>query len=215
MAHKKGAGSSDNGRDSNANYLGVKLFGGQYAKAGNIIVRQRGTKFHPGDNVGIGKDHTLFALVEGHVAFKKRRLNRTFVNIVPFDQVEETIAPVKPKKAKAASPKTEEVKVVKEKATPKAKAKADDFRKIEGIGPKIAELLNSAGISTFVELANLDVAKIKSILDEAGSRYKSHDPTTWPAQAEIAASGDWDKLKKWQDQLDGGRIVEASSEEEE
>ena len=212
MAHKKGAGSSDNGRDSNANYLGVKLFGGQYAKAGNIIVRQRGTRFHPGENVGIGKDHTLFALKEGHVAFKKRRLNRTFVNIIPFDQVEETIAPTKPKKAKT-TPKTENVeKVVETKTT---EAKADDLKKIEGIGPKIAELLNSAGISTFVELANTDVDKIKGILEEAGARYKSHDPTTWPAQSEMAAAGNWDKLKEWQDQLDGGKVVEASSEEEE
>jgi large subunit ribosomal protein L27 len=83
MAHKKGVGSTDNGRDSNAKYLGVKLFGGQYAKAGNIIVRQRGTKFHPGNNVGIGKDHTLHALLPGVVEFKKKRLGRTFVNIVP------------------------------------------------------------------------------------------------------------------------------------
>lgn len=83
MAHKKGVGSTDNGRDSNPKYLGVKLFAGQYAKAGNIIVRQRGTKFHPGLNVGMGKDHTLHALVAGSVEFKKRRLGRTFVNIVP------------------------------------------------------------------------------------------------------------------------------------
>ncbi len=83
MAHKKGVGSTDNGRDSNPKFLGVKLFGGQYAKAGNIIVRQRGTKFHPGSNVGMGKDHTLHALVPGTVEFKKKRLGRTFVNIVP------------------------------------------------------------------------------------------------------------------------------------
>ena len=93
MAHKKGVGSTDNGRDSKSKRLGVKLFGGQYAKAGNIIVRQRGTKFHPGENVGIGKDHTLHALVDGTVEFRKRRLNRTFVNIVPIDgQVEERVA---------------------------------------------------------------------------------------------------------------------------
>ena len=72
MAHKKGVGSTDNGRDSNAKRLGVKLFGGQHAKAGNIIVRQRGTRFHPGLNVGIGRDHTLFALVEGTVNFVDR-----------------------------------------------------------------------------------------------------------------------------------------------
>jgi large subunit ribosomal protein L27 len=83
MAHKKGVGSTDNGRDSNPKYLGVKLFGGQYAKAGSIIVRQRGTKFHPGNNVGMGKDHTLHALVHGTVAFNKKRLNRTFVEIIP------------------------------------------------------------------------------------------------------------------------------------
>lgn len=82
MAHKKGVGSSDNGRDSNPKMLGVKLYGGQVAVAGNIIVRQRGTKFHPGNNVGIGRDHTLFALSDGTVQFKKGRLNRTYVHII-------------------------------------------------------------------------------------------------------------------------------------
>lgn len=82
MAHKKGVGSSDNGRDSNPKMLGVKLYGGQAAVAGNIIVRQRGTKFHPGNNVGIGRDHTLFALSDGTVQFKKGRLNRTYVHII-------------------------------------------------------------------------------------------------------------------------------------
>jgi large subunit ribosomal protein L27 len=81
MAHKKGVGSTDNGRDSNPNYLGVKLYGGQAAIAGNIIVRQRGTKFHPGKNVGIGKDHTLFALANGQVKYHKGRKKRTFVSI--------------------------------------------------------------------------------------------------------------------------------------
>lgn len=84
MAHKKGVGSTDNGRDSNPNFLGVKLFGGQYAKAGNIIVRQRGTKFHPGNNVGMGRDHTLHALVEGTIQFKKGRSNRTFIHVLPL-----------------------------------------------------------------------------------------------------------------------------------
>ena len=83
MAHKKGAGSSRNGRESESKRLGIKLFGGQSAKAGNIIVRQRGTKHHPGVNVGIGKDHTLFALVNGTVKFDKKRDNRSFVSIVP------------------------------------------------------------------------------------------------------------------------------------
>jgi len=82
MAHKKGAGSSKNGRDSNPKMLGVKRFGGQAVKAGEIIVRQRGTKFHPGENVGLGRDHTLFALVQGAVAFLDRR-GKKFVTIVP------------------------------------------------------------------------------------------------------------------------------------
>lgn len=93
MAHKKGVGSTDNGRDSNSKRLGVKLFGGQLARAGNIIVRQRGTKFHPGAHVGIGKDHTLYALADGTVDFVRKRKNRTFVNVIPFDYVEETAAP--------------------------------------------------------------------------------------------------------------------------
>ncbi len=82
MAHKKGAGSSKNGRESHSKRLGVKIFGGQSAISGNIIVRQRGTKHHPGSNVGIGKDHTLFALSDGLVEFKKGKNGRSFVSIV-------------------------------------------------------------------------------------------------------------------------------------
>jgi large subunit ribosomal protein L27 len=81
MAHKKGVGSTDNGRDSKAKRLGVKKFGGEQVIAGNIIVRQRGTKHHPGENVGIGKDHTLYALVDGEVVFKKKKNNKSFVSI--------------------------------------------------------------------------------------------------------------------------------------
>ncbi len=83
MAHKKGVGSSRNGRDSNPKYLGVKIYGGQAIEAGNIIVRQRGTRFHPGTGVGLGRDHTLFALVDGKVRFKTRGAkNRKFVDVV-------------------------------------------------------------------------------------------------------------------------------------
>jgi large subunit ribosomal protein L27 len=81
MAHKKGVGSSKNGRESHSKRLGVKIYGGQYAIAGNIIVRQRGTKHHPSTNVGIGKDHTLFALVDGNVVFKKGKNDRSFVSV--------------------------------------------------------------------------------------------------------------------------------------
>lgn len=85
MAHKKGQGSSHNGRESQSKRLGVKIFGGQFAKAGNIIVRQRGTVHNPGLNIGIGKDHTLFALIDGTVEFKKKKDNRSFVSIVPLE----------------------------------------------------------------------------------------------------------------------------------
>lgn len=83
MAHKKAGGSSRNGRDTAGRRLGVKKFGGQAVIAGNIIVRQRGTKFHPGDNVGIGKDHTLFALVDGEVSFAKKAGGRSYVSVMP------------------------------------------------------------------------------------------------------------------------------------
>ena len=88
MAHKKGVGSSKNGRESAAQRLGIKIFGGQKCVAGNIIVRQRGTKHNPGVNVGIGKDDTLYALVDGTVAFRKTRDNKSYVSVVPEAQAE-------------------------------------------------------------------------------------------------------------------------------
>ncbi len=86
MAHKKGAGSSRNGRESESKRLGVKLYGGQYAKAGNIIVRQRGTVHHPGINVGMGKDHTIFALIDGTVTFRKKKNNKSYISISPVEE---------------------------------------------------------------------------------------------------------------------------------
>ena len=86
MAHKKGVGSSKNGRESASKRLGGKIWGGQYAKAGNIIVRQRGTQHHPGENIGMGKDHTLFALVDGTVEFKKGRKDRSYVSVIPVEE---------------------------------------------------------------------------------------------------------------------------------
>jgi large subunit ribosomal protein L27 len=86
MAHKKGAGSSRNGRESESKRLGVKLYGGQAAKAGNIIVRQRGTVHYPGENVGMGKDHTLFALIDGKIEFRKKQGNKSFVSVLPFEE---------------------------------------------------------------------------------------------------------------------------------
>ncbi|MBO7607256.1 MAG: 50S ribosomal protein L27 [Paludibacteraceae bacterium] len=88
MAHKKGVGSSKNGRESASKRLGVKIFGGQFAKAGNILIRQRGTVHHPGENVGMGKDHTLFALVDGIVVFRKKKDNRSYVSVSPVETQE-------------------------------------------------------------------------------------------------------------------------------
>ncbi len=86
MAHKKGVGSSKNGRESESKRLGVKVFGGEICKAGNIIIRQRGTTHHPGENVGIGRDHTLFALIDGKVVFRKRKDDRSYVSIQPMGE---------------------------------------------------------------------------------------------------------------------------------
>jgi large subunit ribosomal protein L27 len=88
MAHKKGAGSSKNGRESESKRLGVKIYGGQAAVAGNILIRQRGTSHHPGLNVGIGRDHTLFALIDGTVEFQKKRNDKSYVSVLPFKSVE-------------------------------------------------------------------------------------------------------------------------------
>ncbi|MET3979937.1 large subunit ribosomal protein L27 [Mucilaginibacter sp. UYP25] len=136
MAHKKGAGSSRNGRESHSKRLGIKIFGGQPAIAGNIIVRQRGTKHNPGLNVGIGKDHTLFALIAGNVVFKKKADNRSYVSVVPFEvaPVAEDAAPApavkaEPKATKEAAPVAvadvaEEAPKAKKAAAPKVKKEA-------------------------------------------------------------------------------------------
>jgi len=86
MAHKKAGGSSRNGRDSGGQRLGVKLFGGEHAVPGNIIVRQRGTQWHPGENVGMGRDHTLFALIEGRIAYRTKSKSRVFVSVLPAQE---------------------------------------------------------------------------------------------------------------------------------
>jgi ribosomal protein L27 len=390
MAHKKGAGSTDNGRDSAPQYLGVKKFGGEVAKAGNIIVRQRGTKFHPGINVYMSKDHTLHASIPGIVCFKRSREDRRIVYIMPIEgdghaerdaliaqakaiasapraakvaktpkvvvprapkapvakiapvvvktvvetpKVEVKAAPVvvaappvvevkaepvvvaapvvevKAEPVVVAAPvvekivetprvestittsakttttetittptsggitvipkgtvtvtssaggsgitviskgETETVKTSSEKVTVISKGETeivtpssekvevvskgetetivssgeaftgttttisstetvvspDDLKKIEGIGPKIEEHLNDAGIFTFTELSKTSVERVKDILEAAGPRFTMHDPTTWGKQAELAAAGKWDELKAWQDALDGGK----------
>ncbi len=228
MAHKKGVGSSDNGRDSHSKRLGVKLYGGELARAGNIIVRQRGTRFHAGEHVGMGKDHTLFALKDGTVSFKKGRKNRTFISIHPFDVeiVEEKVARVskpepKPAPKPALTPKAETAKeavkaapapepvvekpVAKKTAPKKArKVKEDNLKIIEGVGPKLESILKEAGIKDLHILSDSDSERLREILEAAGNRYKMFNPTTWPNQAKLAVEGKMDELKAYQDRLDGG-----------
>lgn len=254
MAHKKGVGSTDNGRDSNPKYLGVKLFGGQHAKAGNIIVRQRGTKFHPGENVYMGKDFTLHAKVDGKVTFTKKRLNRTFVGIQPegAEPVAKAapakkaapVAKAAPKKAapapepqpaidttpqpvvapveKAATPAVDATPATPAPKAPEAapankaaaskitlpsgkKIKQDDLKMVEGIGPKIEGLLHDIGIKTWRDLADAPLEKVQKMLDDAGPRYRIHNPGTWAEQAALAADEKWAELEKLQDELDGGK----------
>ena len=124
MAHKKGAGSSRNGRESHSKRLGIKIFGGQEAIAGNILVRQRGTKHHPDKGVGIGKDHTLFALVAGTVVFRKKQDNKSYVSILPASVISEVVEKAVPtKKAEKAEAPVAEAPV--KKAPAKKTAKAD------------------------------------------------------------------------------------------
>ena len=124
MAHKKGAGSSKNGRESHSKRLGIKIFGGQPAIAGNIIVRQRGTPHNPGLNVGIGKDHTLFALIDGHVEFKKKADNRSYVSVLPFETAP-VVETTKAKPAVKAEKKVVEAPVAEAPKAPKAEAKKE------------------------------------------------------------------------------------------
>lgn len=228
MAHKKGVGSTDNGRDSNSKRLGVKLFGGQVAKAGNIIIRQRGTKYHPGENVYMGKDYTIHAKVDGNVAFKKSYRNRMYVSIVP-DGAEATVATkpaAKPATAKAApADKTVQAAAAVPAEKPAKKATAtkielpsgkkinqDDLKVVEGIGPKIEGLLNDIGITTWRELADAPEEKVQQMLDDAGPRYRIHSPSTWSQQAGLAADAKWEELEKLQDELDGGKVVDSDEE---
>ena len=267
MAHKKGAGSSDNGRDSNPQYLGVKMYGGQTAIPGNILVRQRGTKFHAGVGVYMGKDHTLHAGIAGIVTYKKGKDDKRIVYIAaPKGEVALSTAAAKvevaavaaPVKAKAAKVVVEAVAAVEEtpvvveavaavetpvvveavaavetsveveavatvetavevaavetaieveaaRTVETPVAKADDLKKIEGIGPKIEELFHNAGIMTFAQLSETSVETMEAILTEAGPRFSTHNPGTWAQQAALAAAGKWDELKVWQDEMDGGR----------
>lgn len=190
MAHKKGQGSSRNGRESESKRLGVKLFGGQTAIPGNIIVRQRGTKFHPGLGVGIGKDHTIFAKEAGIVTFTRSKGNRKYISILPVDEnavIEEVVkktkkaAPKKedaPVKAEVSAPVAEEAKTeAPKKAKAKKEAKGDDLKKVNGIGPAFEKRLNSMGIYTYADLAGLTLKKAEKLEAEHGDAMTS--PEQW------------------------------------
>jgi large subunit ribosomal protein L27 len=214
MAHKKGGGSSRNGRDSNAQRLGVKRYGGELVIPGNILVRQHGTHFHPGENVGMGKDYTIFSVIEGIVVFERMRNRRgqKQISVYPKDSVPvarnggASTAPVKvaveapvAEKQKPAAPKAE-------KASKAAvSAQKDDLTRIEGIGPKVQSALNDAGITTFDQLANMSADELTQIVKVDHNVRIVGDTATWPKQAKFLVDGDEDGLQAYQDHLVGGR----------
>ncbi len=203
MAHKKGQGSVKNGRDSRSKRLGVKKFGSQAVVAGNIIIRQRGTKVHPGLGVGCGRDHTLFALIDGRVFFDKdgRR-----VNVVSQEVAAATIKNVAPAKVSTAQPKSAPAgKIAEASELWGKKIVQDDLQIVEGIGPKIKEIFNAGGITTWAQLAETSVERLQELLDAAGSTFSTHNPSTWPQQSAMARDAKWVELKAWQDELDGGK----------
>ncbi len=186
MAHKKGQGSSRNGRESESKRLGVKIYGGQTAIPGNIIVRQRGTSFHPGENVGMGKDHTIFAKIEGVVTFVTKKKNRKYISVLPLDAMVEEKPKAKAKKTetKAAAVKTEkpakeEVADAKPKkaAAKKSTKKGDDLKKINGIGPAFEKRLNAMGIFTYADMAAITVESAEKLEEKHGDAMTS--PEEW------------------------------------
>lgn len=152
-----------------------------------------------GNRVGDGAEMAIIELVDyNNIGAKKPKESKKKAEPKPKEKIEEVV--------EKTSDVEEKVEEVKETVTEEIKeeAKPDDLKKIEGIGPKIAEILNSNGIKTFSDLASAEAEKIREMLKEAGGRFASHNPETWPAQAKLAADGKWDELKKWQDELDGG-----------
>lgn len=188
MAHKKGMGSSRNGRDSQSKRLGVKLFGGQVATAGNIIVRQRGTKFHPGEGVGLGRDHTIFALIDGAVEFRRKRKDKCYVSIIPV--VEEKVAKATPKRmapnaeapveamenvVETTAPASEEVKETVEEL--KEKGAVDKAEKAEAkeVAPENADKVAAKKAPTEKATDKQAVAK-KSATKPAAKEAKEKKP---------------------------------------
>ena len=152
-----------------------------------------------GNRVGDGAEMAIIELVDyNNIGAKKPKKSKKKAEPKPKEKIEEVV-----EKTSDVEEKVEEVKETGAEEI-KEEAKPDDLKKIEGIGPKIAEILISNGIKTFSDLASAEAEKIREMLKEAGGRFASHNPETWPAQAKLAADGKWDELKKWQDELDGG-----------
>ena len=192
MAHKKGQGSSKNGRESHSKRLGVKKFGGEFVLAGNILVRQRGTQFHPGLGVGLGKDHTLFAKRHGVVEFETKRNNRKYIHVQPVAELEEAMQnAVKAAQEevveapKAAKTEAKETKKAEPKAeAPKADtASADDLTALAGVGPKMADKMNAAGITSFAQLAAMTEESIAALEAEKGKITTPANWAKWTAEA--------------------------------
>lgn len=193
MAHKKGAGSSDNGRDSKSKRLGVKLYGGQRAVAGNVLVRQRGTQFHAGDNVYMGRDHTLHAAIDGMVIYKRSFKDRRFVSVVPFPEVPET--PVKPVK-KPTNPKNELEATPAAKPAAKTKAAAVAETAPEAAPETVAEeapAAKKAAAPKKEKAPKLDDLKIiEGVGPKIETLLKEGGISTW---AELAAASE-ERLKE-------------------
>ena len=192
MAHKKGQGSSKNGRESHSKRLGVKKFGGEFVLAGNILVRQRGTQFHPGLGVGLGKDHTLFAKRHGVVEFETKRNNRKYIHVQPIAELEEAMEnAVKAAQEevveapKAAKKEAKETKKAEPKAeAPKADtASSDDLTALAGVGPKMADKMNAAGITSFAQLAAMTEESIAALEAEKGKITTPANWAKWTAEA--------------------------------
>ncbi len=234
MAHKKGVGSTDNGRDSISKRLGVKMFGGQSVKPGNIIVRQRGTKYHPGENVSMGRDHTLHALIEGTVKFTKGRKDRTFVNIMPLEGAV-VATPIKKKRKKAADKPTygagdtfgdfaEDVKL-KEQAEAKeaaekaakeakeAKAAADKAAKEQAEAKAAKEAADKAAkeAEAAAKVAEEEKTKeAKEAADKAAEEAKAAEAKKQKEEAEAKAAAD--KAAK---EAEEAKVAAAAKEKEE
>ena len=190
MAHKKGQGSTQNNRDSAGRRLGVKKYGGERVRAGNIIIRQRGTKVHAGNNVGMGRDHTIFALIDGFVKFERLGKERTKVSVYTSNNMNVT-------KKEDAQKSVDEVDVNVSKAEIELQIaslvgtsdKMDDLKLISGIGTVIEGKLHALGITSFEQIANLTdegIKKIDAVLNFKGRILRDN----WLSQAKTLSEGE-------------------------